>query len=256
MANTPGHEARNPERSDAAAGNSSETAAAADRASEATAATGRIDDSAAADRAEEAAAVLDWRLQTFALYAEVRAVSAAAPDRAHALWRERRDIMFAAHPASALGTAGQETFTGLPVAPYDPAFRFECALTTGGAGQEMTISTGTDGAVPFIRLGTLDIPGIGTLAAWKLNSYGGGIFVPFRDTTAGRGGGSYGAGRYLLDTIKGAYLGRVVSRFVLDFNFAYNPSCAYDEAWACPLPGPDNRLEADITVGEMYSPID
>ncbi|WP_434621520.1 DUF1684 domain-containing protein [Arthrobacter sp. A5] len=213
-------------------------------------------ESAAADRLQSAAAVLDWRLQTFALYAEVRAAAAASPAKAHILWRERRDAMFADHPASALNAVRKETFTGLPVAPYDPAFRFECGLTTEGAGQEMTISTGTDGAVPFVRLGALEIPGIGALAAWKLNSYGGGIFIPFRDTTAGQDGGSYGAGRYLLDTIKGAYLGRAGNHFIIDFNFAYNPSCAYDEAWACPLPGPDNRLGTAVTVGEMYSPID
>jgi uncharacterized protein (DUF1684 family) len=80
--------------------------------------------------------------------------------------------------------------------------------------------------------------------------------VPFRDATAGQPGGSYGAGRYLLDTIKGAFHGVRGSgpdaEFILDFNFAYNPSCAYNEAWACPLAGPANRLAVDIPVGELY----
>ncbi len=200
----------------------------------------------------DAAAVLDWRLQTFALYAEVRETAAASPSRAHALWRRKRDTMFATHPASALGQTQKASFTGLPVAAYDPAYRFESILTGAGAGETREVRTGTDGVVPFVRLGTFDIPGIGALAAWKLASYGGGIFLPFRDLTAGREDGSYGAGRYLLDTVKGAYLGSTGARFILDFNFSYNPSCAYNEAWACPLPGPDNRLGASITAGEMF----
>ncbi|MCY0905416.1 DUF1684 domain-containing protein [Arthrobacter sp. H14-L1] len=202
----------------------------------------------------EAAAVLDWRLQTFALYAEVRSAAEASPPRAHALWRGKRDTMFATHPSSALGETQKAAFTGLPVAAYDPTYRFESTLTGEGAGETWDVRTGTDGVVPFVRLGTFEIPGIGALAAWQLSSYGGGIFLPFRDMTAGREDGSYGAGRYLLDTIKGAYLGRTGARFILDFNFSYNPSCAYNEAWACPLPGPDNRLGAAITAGEMFRP--
>jgi uncharacterized protein (DUF1684 family) len=118
------------------------------------------------------------------------------------------------------------------------------------------VDTGTDGVVRFIRLGTFDLPEMGQLAVWKLHGYGGGIFVPFRDATAGQPGGTYGAGRYLLDTIKGAFHGvqgtGPGATFVLDFNFAYNPSCAYNEAWACPLPGPSNRLAVEIPVGELY----
>jgi uncharacterized protein (DUF1684 family) len=215
-----------------------------------------MDDSAEAlQNAAYAAAVADWRLQTFDLYAHVRRTAkndGGAP--AHALWLAQRDTMFATHPASALNADKKARFSGLSVAPYNPDFRFECPLGAGGAGEEMNVQTGTDGTVPFVRLGTFDIPGVGALAAWKLRSYGGGIFVPFRDTTAGRDGGSYGAGRYLLDTVKGAHLGQDGGLFTLDFNFAYNPSCAYDEAWACPLPGRDNRLAVDIPVGELYRP--
>ncbi|ALE05852.1 hypothetical protein AL755_10840 [Arthrobacter sp. ERGS1:01] len=200
-----------------------------------------------------AAAVMDWRLQTFGLYADVRNTAhtegAAA---AHALWVRGRDALFAHHPASALNEAKKTRFTGLSVSPYDPAFRHEATLDGTGAGEEMLVQTGTDGTVPFLRIGSFDVPGIGLLAAWKLQSYGGGIFVPFRDAGSGRTGGSYGAGRYLLDTIKGAYLGGSGETFILDFNFAYNPSCAYDETWACPLPGPDNRLALEIPVGELY----
>lgn len=205
--------------------------------------------------AVQAADVADWRVRTFELYAGVRrtAQDHGAPE-AHALWVRGRNELFASHPASALTTAAKAHFTGLQVADYNPDFRFECEPTAQGAGQQMLVQTGTDGTVPFEQLGTLEIPGIGSLALWALRSYGGGLFVPFRDAGSGTSGGSYGGGRYLLDTAKGAHLGRNVGTIVVDFNFAYNPSCAYDEAWACPLPGPDNRLATHIPVGELYLP--
>ncbi|WP_240629708.1 DUF1684 domain-containing protein [Specibacter cremeus] len=203
---------------------------------------------------DAAAAVVDWRCRTFALYDQVRELSGTDVRAAHDLWRTQRDALFRDHPASALSQAKKERFTGLPIAAYDPGYRFECALDGHGAGEGMTVETGTDGAVSFTRLGTVALPGLGRLAVWQLRGYGGGLFVPFRDATAAKPDGSYGGGRYLLDTIKGAYLGRRGERFILDFNFAYNPSCAYDEAWACPLPGPGNRLAASIPVGELYAP--
>ncbi|WP_426298339.1 DUF1684 domain-containing protein [Arthrobacter sp. R-11] len=202
--------------------------------------------------------IADWRLRTFTLYDEVRRLARDDPFQAHVHWRRTRDHMFGTHPASALTTAAKRNFTGLDTAGYDPAFRFHTRLSPTGAGQEMTVRTGTDGDVPFQRIGTFELSRLGSLAVWRLRSYGGGIFVPFRDATSGREGGSYGAGRYLLDTIKGAFHGIRGSgpelEFVLDFNFAYNPSCAYNEAWACPLAGPDNRLAAEVPVGELYVP--
>ncbi len=67
-------------------------------------------------------------------------------------------------------------------------------------------------------------------------------------------GGTYGGGRYLLDTIKGADLGRGAApdTLVIDFNFAYNPSCAYDPMWACPLAPAGNVLPVAVPVGELY----
>jgi uncharacterized protein (DUF1684 family) len=200
--------------------------------------------------------IADWRLRTFALYDHVRKIAADNPAEAHSYWRQERDRMFATHPASALTPEAKASFAGLKTADYDPIYRFEVPLTKEGAGREMTVETGTDGAVRFVRLGTFDLPEMGQLAVWKLMGYGGGISVPFRDATAGTPGGSYGAGRYLLDTNKGAFHGiqgtGPDAGFVLDFNFAYNPSCAYNEAWACPLPGPSTRLAVEIPVGELY----
>jgi uncharacterized protein (DUF1684 family) len=201
----------------------------------------------------------DWRRQVFALYQELRdAAGTGSPALAHAHWRTGRDRLFAGHPASPLPPSARENFAGLKVAPYNPDFRFEAAIDDDGAGQLMEVPTGTDGVVPFERLGTLVLDGgasdgVGRLALWRLKSYGGGLFLPLRDGSSGVDGGSYGGGRYVLDTIKGAHLGERDGRLIVDLNFAYNPSCAYDEAWACPLPGTDNRLDVSLPVGELYT---
>jgi len=86
------------------------------------------------------------------------------------------------------------------------------------------------------------------LELYWLAGYGGGLFVPFRDATSGTE--TYGGGRYLLDTVKGPDLGMDGDRLVLDFNFAYNPSCSYDPRWVCPLSPPANRLPIAIRGGE------
>ena len=116
------------------------------------------------------------------------------------------------------------------------------------------MSTGSDGIVPFERIGQLSLPTGDTLDVWRLQTYGGGIFLPVRDGSAAHVGGTYGGGRYLLDTIKGADLGVGADRtsLVIDLNFAYNPSCAYDPDWACPLAPPGNIVAAKIGVGELY----
>jgi uncharacterized protein len=87
-----------------------------------------------------------------------------------------------------------------------------------------------------------------SLGIYWLEGYGGGAYLPFADATSGDT--TYGAGRYLLDTVKGADLGAEGDRLVLDFNFAYNPSCAYDPRWACPLAPLENRLPVAVRAGE------
>jgi uncharacterized protein len=185
--------------------------------------------------------VASWRSEVHALYADVRANR--DPASAHSRWVERRTALFGEHPASAR-QPGQE----LRHAPYDPAFRYLVEMLPTGP-EEWAPTTGTDGAVPFTRAGRFDIPGIGSLDVWWLGSYGNGLFVPLRDATAGRT--TYGAGRYLLDTVKGADLGRDGDAWVVDLNFSYNPSCAYDPSWACPLAPLGNRLDAEVPVGEL-----
>ena len=115
--------------------------------------------------------------------------------------------------------------------------------------QRLEIPTGTDGIVPFERIGRVALDGVGSLDVWWLDSYGGGVWLPIRD----RSPRTYGGGRYLLDTVKGADLGGAGSRLVIDLNFSYNPSCAYSEDWACPLAQPGNTTNVDIPVGERYS---
>ncbi|HQA22328.1 MAG TPA: DUF1684 domain-containing protein [Rhodoglobus sp.] len=193
--------------------------------------------------------VADWRRRVFALYAEVR--GSRDLSAAHDLWRRTRDELFAEHASSPLLPEDRADFTGLPTRPYEPGWRFELPLLAAPDAQ-LDVETGTDGIVPFERIGLVDVPGVGTLDVWRLTSYGGGIFVPVKDALAGKHGGTYGGGRYLLDTIKGADLGRGGADLVLDFNFAYNPSCAYDPAWACPLAPAGNTVLVDIPVGERY----
>jgi hypothetical protein len=195
----------------------------------------------------DALATVDWRRRVFALYAEVRAHP--DPAEAHALWRATRDELFASHPASPLLDEDRATFAGLPFPAYDPGWRFEATMLEADPAR-LELDTGTDGTVPFERLGFVDVPDVGSLDVWRLASYGGGLFLPVKDASAGKPGGTYGGGRYLIDTVKGADLGGTDGSLVLDFNFAYNPSCAYDPAWACPLAQPGNTVPVAIPVGE------
>ena len=193
-------------------------------------------------------AVVDWRRRTAALYARVRAEP--DPRTAHALWCAERAEMLKTHPASPVPTAERAACDGPPVAPYDPGLRFEAEIDTDVAPQRLEIPTGTDGVVPFERLGRLELAGVGNLDVWWVASYGGGLFVPIKDALAGKE--TYGGGRYLIDTVKGADLGGEGHRLVADLNFAYNPSCAYDPAWACPLAQPGNTVPVAVRAGELY----
>jgi hypothetical protein len=200
--------------------------------------------------------LLDWRRRTAALYRQVRSTDDVRS--AHQLWRQGRDDLFRHHPDSPLLPADRARFSGLPIAPYDPDFRFEPRLDRDVAPHRLQVATGTDGVVPFERVGRVHLGDLGTLDVWWLASYGGGLFIPVKDALAGNL--TYGGGRYLVDTVKGADLGG--DRFeapgrtgtlIIDLNFAYNPSCAYDPAWACPLAPPGNVLDCPVMAGELLS---
>ena len=200
--------------------------------------------------------LVDWRRRVFGLYAGVRQLSVQNPAAGHELWRSGRDELFAGHPSSPLLPDDRAAFTGLPIAAYDPDWRFEAEVHRAEEPLRMVVETGTDGAVPFDLVGTVRLPYIGVLDVWRLAGYAGGLFLPLKDALAGKPGGTYGGGRYLLDTVKGADLGPGVDHdtLILDFNFAYNPSCAFDPMWACPLPQAGNIVPVDVPVGELYHP--
>jgi uncharacterized protein len=194
--------------------------------------------------------LLDWRRRVARLYAEIRAEP--DPVAAHEHWRRTRDDLLRTHPDSPIPGPERASYPGAPVAAYDPRLRFDVAVDTGVPPEQLKMATGTDGIVRFDRIGTAHLPGLGDLDVWWLASYGGGVFVPVKDASAGTA--SYGGGRYLFDTAKGADLGGDDGRLVLDFNFAYNPSCAYDPAWACPLAPAGNTLARPVLAGELMPP--
>jgi uncharacterized protein len=168
-------------------------------------------------------------------------------------FRRGRDVLFRDHPQSALPAAARATFTGLRWFPYDPAARVVTRLEPAEHLAEVTIDTGgEDGAVRYRRIGRLATPWGGLTLFWMLG-YGGGLFLPFRDATSGHQ--TYGAGRYLTDTVKGTFGRGLESKdageVVLDLNYAYNPSCAYDPRWACPLAPPENWLPEPVEAGEL-----
>lgn len=194
-----------------------------------------------------AIALLDWRRKVAAIYADIRARS--DPEAAHQAWQRARNELLATHPESPIRAADRAAFTGVPVAPYDPALRFTVPVDTDVARVRIEVNSGTDGVVPFDRAGVVHLPGVGDLDVWWLASYGGGIFVPIRDTRTD--GATYPGGRYVIDTVKGADLGGADGDLVVDLNFAYNPSCAYDPAWACPLAPPGNVVPVAVNAGEL-----
>jgi uncharacterized protein (DUF1684 family) len=194
--------------------------------------------------------LLDYRRRVNTLYADVRALLANDARAAHAKWRAGRDDLFGTHPQSALPAHERAKFNGLAYRDYDPAFAFSAAVRPL-SHERYDVDTSTDSVIPFVRFGAVDLP-IGSLEVFWLDAYGGGVFLPFRDLTSGKT--TYGGGRYLLDTAKGADLGGDGALLRLDFNFAYHPSCHYDPQWVCPLAPPSNRLNVAIEAGELTYP--
>jgi uncharacterized protein (DUF1684 family) len=135
-----------------------------------------------------------------------------------------------------------------PLLAVHPALRFDVEVEPAPTERLAAISS-TGEPYPLDRIGRVSLP-VGKLDVFWVAVYGGGVFLPFRDGTSGAE--SYGGGRYLLDTVKGADLGGTDGRLVVDFNYAYNPSCAYDPQWSCPLAPPADRLMVPIMAGERY----
>jgi len=188
-----------------------------------------------------------WRRTVAELYADVRAET--DPAQAHELWRRGRDELFSRHPQSPLLPDDPLRSSGLPYWPYDPGLRFEAEVQAPESPRTIAIETSSDGTTTMDLVGHVTVEEIGvTLDVWWLAQYAGGLFLPVRDGTAGRG--SYGGGRYLLDTAKGADLGGDVDSLILDFNFMYHPSCRYNPRWECPLAPAGNTTAVPLEAGE------
>ena len=167
-------------------------------------------------------------------------------------WRAVRDDLFKSHAASPLSSDQQATLKELAYFDYDPAFRFLVGISDTVDFTPQTIALMDDGPLTltpaFETIGLAEKLGRELTVHW-IDGYGGGLFLAFTDAT--NGSETYGEGRYLLDGIKGADLGQIEDgRLVLDFNFAYNPCCAYAPRWSCPLPLEVNRLSSKILAGE------
>jgi uncharacterized protein (DUF1684 family) len=192
--------------------------------------------------------LLDWRRRVFELYDAVR--EEASIERATATWRAGRDALFATHAQSPLPAARRSNFAGLPYFPFDAEARVIAAVVPA-EHRRLELGASTGAPMSFVRfaLARFQLAGAACeLELYWLDAYGGGLFVPVADETSGSE--TFGGGRYLLDTVKGADLGSDDGRLVLDFNLAYNPSCAYESRWACPLTPPANRLAVPVRAGE------
>ncbi len=208
-------------------------------------------------------ALADWRRQIADLYAEVRRAAAADPQAAWTLWRTTREALFREHPESPVPASLRASFRARHW-PYDESLRFVLPVLdepheAGGGirlstapGERLQLPMSVGDALDFRRIGVLEVPfpaGSRRLALYWMAGYTGGLFLPFRDAT--NGDATYAAGRYVLDTAKSADLGADPGgRLVVDFNFAFHPSCAFDPVWSCPLAPPENRLDIPIEAGE------
>jgi uncharacterized protein len=190
--------------------------------------------------------LLDWRRRVAELFVDLRRRPADAETLAW--FRAQKDQLFREHPQSPIPATERPTFPGLAYWPHDPRARV-LARFTAAPGPLAPADAPTE----LTRIGELHFDLAGTsrrLPALWIEGYAGGLFVPFRDATSGAE--TYGGGRYLIDSIKSADLGTDFAEktVILDFNYAYHPSCAYDPRWLCPLAPPDSRLPVPVYAGE------
>jgi uncharacterized protein (DUF1684 family) len=194
--------------------------------------------------------LLDWKRRIFELYEEIR--HDPEPERGWRRWRETRDELFRSHPQTPLPPERRAAFDGIDYYDYDPALRV-LGVVEAAKREQREIATSGERPYSFTRFAHTRFELAGaehTLDLYWLDGYGGGLYLCFADATSGSE--TYGAGRYLLDTAKGADLGEgaEAGRLRLDFNFAYHPSCAFDPRWVCPLAPPENRLDLRVEAGE------
>jgi len=196
-------------------------------------------------------ALAGYRRVVSEMYAHVRNSDVNQEER----WSEfcrKRDNLFANHPQSALSMEQKSVFEGLRYYPYNPSLRYCLTVDTNIDPEVFELDLQDDGLIKLQRFGNISFEAAGQpvfLTLFWILGYGGGLFLPFRDLTNETD--TFRGGRYLLDTIKGADLGQEDGRLVVDFNYAYNPSCAYNPRWYCPLPPSENWLTVAIPAGEL-----
>ena len=159
-------------------------------------------------------------------------------------FRESKDQFFKGDPHSPLLPDQKEDFEGLNYYPENPDLRFNLEIARFDEQNEIEMTTSTGDVAAYKRWGQITFPVEGEEV--KLTVYaavgGGGFFLPFMDGT--NGSETYDGGRYLeIDP-------RPDGSFDVDFNLAYNPYCAYNEYWSCPIPPKENRLKVRIEAGE------
>lgn len=192
--------------------------------------------------------LVGWRREVAELYAAVR--QASSPQDGHVLWRAGRDRLFQEHPQSPLAP-DDPLRGGLPYAAHEPTLRWQLTIQPVADNRRVMVQTAPGESTRLRRLGDIALPAPinATIAVWRLEQYGGGLFIPIRDGTASTT--SYGGGRYLIDTTKGADLGDRDGQLTVDLNFLFNPSCRYDAQWQCPLAPADNVIDSAIHAGEQ-----
>jgi uncharacterized protein (DUF1684 family) len=159
-------------------------------------------------------------------------------------FRRQKDDFFKHDPQSPLTPEQRKAFTGLKYYPENPALKFVAAIEADEDQPPITMTTSTGSVQEYVKYGRFSFEVNGEPATLQVyqdpnNAY---FFLPFVDATAPDE--TYGAGRYL--EIEPAAGGK----FAIDFNYAYNPYCAYNERWSCPIPPKENRLKVRIEAGE------
>lgn len=193
----------------------------------------------------------DWRRRVAEMYARVRMTADDDPRATWNAYRISRNDLLRTHPQSPIESERRDTFQSLNYFPYDSAYRIIGVIRVDIDRVHDNMDLKRDGLLQYTRVGEVAFElaeQAQVLTLYWIDGYGGGVFLPFQDTT--NGSETYNGGRYLYDTIKGVDLGVEADTLMLDFNYAYNPSCAYDEKWVCPLSPKENKLQMAIEAGE------
>ena len=198
--------------------------------------------------------LINWRREIFSIYDEVRSEEDGIV--AWNIWKDKREKLFKFHPESpTFDPKKQSGFNDVPVLySYNQKFSLFSKFEQISNSEIIQLNTDENSITrlkPFIKTTNLkDFLGI-ELTVFKIEGYGGGLFLPFTDSGCKSGGAHYEGGRYLIDTVKGADLGELkTDELRLDFNFSYNPSCSYNSKWTCPILKNFNRISILVDAGE------